>query len=177
MSGKLPTFWKDLTSAKKHHQLTVIQHALNDSSLSLGIRAPAVALTVILHIAVTFSSQLKEKDYLITGLNHFVLDHHKATSRKSLRTRSDHYNIITGGTGETVAGTVHMTVLDGVTLPMSLSISQGSLSNTHLVLETFPVPQNGAISDLESFGKTMMDREKELEINLPRDKPLCTHIQ
>ena len=76
-----------------------------------------------------------------------------------------------------MAGRVQMRVLDGVSLPMSLSTSQGSMSTTRLVLETFPVPQNGAVSDLESFGKTMMDREKELEINLPRDKPLCTHIQ
>ena len=81
-----------------------------------------------------------------------------------------------GGTRKTVAGRVQMRVPDGVSLPVSLSTSQGSMSTTRLVLETFPVPQNGAVSDLESFGQTMMDREKEFDINLPREKPLCMHV-
>ena len=56
--GERLTFWTDLASDKNHHQLTVLQIALDDTCSSLGIRAPTVVFPALLCIAVEFSIRI-----------------------------------------------------------------------------------------------------------------------
>ena len=58
-------------------------------------------------------------------------------SRKVLCARGEHYDLIMVRTWNIVVDTVHRSVPDGVALIMTLSMSQGQLGHTRLVLNTF----------------------------------------
>ena len=56
-----------------------------------------------------------------------------------------------------------MSILDGVTLPTTLGMSQGCFSCTRLVLGTFLGQHHVTIAKLESSIRTLLDRYQELE--------------
>ena len=130
MSGDLPPFWNLIAMAKKQQQLTVLQRAVDDTFLSLGIHYPKVASFMLLHIAVALSIRLKEKDDLSRSLHPFGLDQHASTVRKAIHTYGEQYNFVPDGKGTTVADKLNIRVPSGVSIPTKPRMEQGSLSLT-----------------------------------------------
>ena len=60
-----------------------------------------------------------------------------------------------------------MSIPDGVVLPTTLIMIHGSLACTHLLISTFLGYHHSDVSNMDTFGQTMLTRDQYLEDYLP----------
>ena len=116
---------KYLSHAPNNAQLVILQQVLGHMVQYLKARATNFAMPGILNMTLYLGFCFECRDSLGTGFHAFVLGNHTADSCKLLKSLADHNQVFASGyRAPNLEYAETLTVLDGATLPCSISMSR-----------------------------------------------------
>ena len=111
--------------ASKHHQLLVLQRALDTATEDMGLRTLTIATPSLLKLVLALGFRMESRDDLTTGLHPFVLGQHTATARKFLSGQAERYAMADSGAGASSLADIEILLApDGVTLPRNFLMAR-----------------------------------------------------
>ena len=104
----------------------------------------------LLNLTLTLGFRLEHCDDLGSGLHQFRISQHTYTSRKVLEARADRNQVITGnGATPSLDDAFTLMVPDGVSLPVTLAMAQGSHKWMRVVLDTLFGPNHPTVLEMK----------------------------
>ena len=135
--ASLPPVCKSLADVPNFQHLTTLQRAFDNATQRLSIRAPIVAIPVLLNMTLTLGFSFNHRENLCMGFHQFCLGYHTSSTRKVLQARFDQHLVIAGSGGApTLAGASYLKSLNGVSFPKMVSMARSAHAHLWMVLDT-----------------------------------------
>ena len=161
-AGELPHFWTDLENAKKKQAHRDEAHHLRNGEEVQGMHNDSSFSSATVNSNLTNRPNIRQilpinqPTPFYDGPEYCGCQKGAAVSGGSLQ------RCHSGGTGTSVMYDERTSISNGVVLPTTLSMEQGSLARTHIVLDNLLSLKHTGMSKTETFVQIMIDREQDI---------------